>query len=255
MQRHRIPVLLEEYKALARKKGLPEPNSECKAGWCLQCQCPKALMQELFGDVEYIVEPSMPPFAGSMLPCISRRSVPTFNLVEMYTLVKSFAPQQIGHIFRKEPVFARLFSDSEIGSLHRSKTNSGVEIKAVQITTEHILVKQRLDLPPGVGEAVVDASVFKARYVTQPTHEFLPYSDKNGVEAVLLTHDIIQDLSTNDGPIYVKYNREVMSVIAGDVVTNVGVLIRKEMLGKEFMLKLETEPEIINSQNLQELKL
>jgi hypothetical protein len=255
MQRKRIPVLLDEYKALARQQNLPEPNSECKAGWCLQCQCPSNVIKDLFGDVEYIIEPQIPPISGSILPCISRRLVNTFDLTEIYNLASSINDASTCRAFRKEPVYARQFSTTEVGQLHKAKSISGVELKVTRITASDILVKQRLDLPNGVGEAVVDLATFKSRYVVTPTAMFSPYSDQYGIKAVELTYDFIEQLTPEDGPLYVKYNREVMTVIPGDIVTHAGVLIRKEMLGREFKIVADRDRQITNDENLQGLKL
>lgn len=255
MQRQRIPVLLDEYKAIARQRGLPEPNSECKAGWCLQCQCPSNVIKDLFGDVEYIIEPQIPPISGSLLPCISRRFVNTFDLTEIYRLASSYKGATTCTAFRKEPVYARQFTEYEIGQFHKTKSLNGTELKSTKITASDILVKQKLDLPSGVGEAVVPIETFKLRYAVVPTQAFAPYSDQNGIKAVELNAQIIEDLTPEESPLYVKYNREVMTVVPGDIITHMGVLIRREMIDREFKIVADRDRQITNQEILQDLKL
>lgn len=251
--RQRIPVLLEEYRAIARERNLAEPNSECKAGWCLQCQCPEKLINDLFGDVEYIIQPQIPPIAGSILPCISRRRVMTFDLTEMFALAKNHGKTKDCRLYRREPVFARLFSVQEQGTNHFAKTVSGAIVKTSTIGKNDVLVKQRLGLAPGVAEAVVELSTFQARYGAVPGDEFAPYGDLLGIAAVELSTSFINDLSQEDIPLFVKHNREVFAVLAGDVVTSSGSILRRELIAREFVMTIQ-ERSIIDELNYQEMK-
>lgn len=251
--RQRIPVLLEEFRSIARTRNLPEPNSECKAGWCLQCQCPSMLIQEMFGDVEYIIEPQIPPISGSILPCISRRLVMTFDLKEMFSLAMDRDDVKTCRAHRKEPVFARSFNPHEFGQVHTAKTISGVVVKSTFIKASDVLVKQKLEFAKGVAESVVSIDSFVARYSVAPGVEFGTFYDEVGLSAVELSSAFIRDLAPEDGALYVRHNREVITVVPGDLVTSAGALVKRELLGREFSL-VYSNREIIKEEIVQELK-
>lgn len=238
--RQRIPILLEELKQLARKNNLPEPNAECKAGWCLQCQCSASKMNQIFGDIEYIITPSIPPVPGTILPCISRRLVMTHDLKELYELASiSGAPRC--QLLRRNPVWARRCYPEEFGTIHKAMTVGGAFLKETVLDASSVIIKQTMDLPIGVSEAVIGLDVFTARYGTEPGYQFIAYKDANGANAIEVSAQFVADLMVDGEEVYVKHNKEVFTLVPGDVITASGAIIRKELLSREFELVRHTQ--------------
>lgn len=240
-------MLLEELRQLARKNNLPEPNAECKAGWCLQCQCSVSEIKQVFGDVEYIVTPSLPPVPGTLLPCISRRLVMTHDLKELYQLASQSSTTKC-QLHRKQPIWARRSKPSEVGDVHKTQTISGVLVKESVITDSSVIIKHKPELPIGVGETLISLESFTARYGTEPGYQFAPYKDSNGAEAIEVSAQFVADLMVDGEDVYVKHNKEVFTLIPGDVITPSGSIIRKEVILKEFDLVRQVD-EICQSDN------
>lgn len=239
--RIRIPTLLQELLELSSRNQADPPNFECQAGWCQQCQCSLADIQNHFGEVEYIVEPSLPTIAGTILPCVSRRLVPTIDIEHLLSVCKNLGGASHA-LKRSSGIWARIAPEL-VGQVYNVTTPAGKIITSTEIGHDSVVVKRNLNDPSGVNESIVQLDQFINRYGIAPRNTFEQFYDHVGIHCYRIEQSLIDQLSEIGTQPYVKVNNDVFSLVHGDVITLSGGFIKVESLKRDFQLeKIQAEP-------------
>lgn len=242
MHARKLPTILELMESNV-DDGL-QPIHECRMGWCTQCSCNKSDVESRFGKVEYRSEPSIPPIAGKVLPCISTQAkgAEEFDKVKM---LFEHAPN--AKVMKKSTIFARLPDASEIGSQHKTLVVANGKLVVGQrelLTSDSVIVRNPKELAPGKhSEMVVAKGKFLKTYGQLPAGaKYEIFKDAKPVLAFQITEEVAAQWNKDGGKMYYRNGRETVEVFVGTTITENGKAITEDM-AKRLEITSIAQPE------------
>lgn len=229
-----LPTLLQRMIAEAGTSNEALPPYQCQAGFCGQCACTKSDLEGKFGQQEYIVEPSIPPMEGKLLPCVARELVNYFDLNEQPDALSTTNP--LSHLNEQKFLFARLPTASEINTpfIVPSSKKRNHKIHIGTPSENSIIVLSDKAGPSGHRAVMLSsAGSFHKSFGQLPVStSFNRFTKEVRRAGTYVTQEVIDDLSFQGSEAYVRTsNDEVVALEVGDfVLTNGTVLDKQEVI-------------------------
>lgn len=229
----KIPSLLDVMISDATKNASADPLYECRMGWCTQCACIKADIENKFGPVEYRTEPRMLPTKDKILPCISIQSKEalTFDMINDMGIFKPTIS-----LVRTSEVLARMPSSAEIGNALKTYISSGGKVivgSRSVVTGDVVIVRNPISLD---GARYTDMLVMKSKfldsYARLPSSEFEVFQNAVPVAATELTAEDLIGWPQDDGRYYYRKGADIFEVSPGSIITANGNAVTEEMAAR-----------------------
>jgi hypothetical protein len=232
----RLPSILEQMIDEANRGLRNEPSYQCQAGFCGQCSCNERDINARYGEWEYIVEPSLPPFEDKVLPCISRQKVAalTPDNIAFQTLMS----RTNGTINIAKKLMAKRASVSELGKFSPGSMSP--------LTEESIILRTIDKKSDGTySYKITDASAFQSSFgrLPLPGVGFTLFQKTVKKACVVLDSEMMGSFPSNPNgkKFFAQNERFTIEVEEGDIITSGGVLIdRSDAL--KVSLKVDIEP-------------
>jgi hypothetical protein len=236
----KLPSLLDLMIAKARLEGTPDPLYECKMGWCTQCSCNKEDIQNTFGKVHYRTEPTMPPVAEKLLPCISTQTKYGIAMDDVRSLYTGHNVQ----VIKLSTVLARMPAEEEVGGVLKSLVALNGKIvvgNRVDITCSTVIVRN----PRPIGnnkftDMAIASDKFLKSYDRLPGTTFEVFNTSKPVNGFSVTEAVYAAWPRDDdGKAYYVSGRDIYEVGVGSIITTNGNALTEELLARVKIVHLD----------------